>query len=236
MWGGVVTKSRGILRKHPWTTEQIAILRREYPHKTCADVARLVGHSLSSTYQMAIRLKIGKSDAFKESAASGRLTAMSAAGFNHRFKRGHSSWNKGTGWTAGGRSIETRFRKGTMPHNTLSVGSYRLTKDGYLERKYAEAKGGPSKRWRSVHRLVWEAAHGPTPDGHVVVFKAGQRTAVLEEITLERLELVPRQELMKRNTLHRYPKEVVLAVQLRGALMRQINKRSKREDEDKRPA
>jgi hypothetical protein len=32
--------------------------------------------------------------------------------------------------------------------------------------------------------------------------------------------------MMARNTVHRYPKEVALAIQARGALVRQINKRA----------
>lgn len=221
--------------RRPWTEQQLAMLRRECPHKKCVDVARLVGHSLSSTYQYAIKLGLKKSAAFNASAASGR-TGPDDRGKNGRFKPGHASWNKGAHWTAGGRSAVTRFKKGNRPHTWLPVGSLRVSKDGYLERKYSDRPGGPSMRWHSVHRLVWEAANGQTPRGHVVVFKGGMRTAVLEEITLDRLELVSRAELMRRNTLHRYPKEIALAVQLRGALMRQINKRTRHEDEDQRSA
>lgn len=236
-----MTKSRNILApRHRWTRKELAILRREYPHRRCADVAPLVGHSVSSTYQMSIKLKLGKSDAFKASEASGRLTKLSASGFNHRFKKGHASWNKGTHWTAGGRSVETRFKKGRRPeesHNYRPVGSLRVTQDGILEQKVTDDQSVyPARRWVSVQRLVWEAAHGPIPAGHSVVFKNGERTTVFEEISVDRLECLSRADLMRRNTLHRYPKDIQRAIQLRGALMRQINKRSKRENEDQRPA
>lgn len=46
-------------------------------------------------------------------------------------------------------------------------------------------------------------------------------------ITADRLELVTRAENMARNTLHRYPKEVAQLIQLRGALNRKINARTK---------
>lgn len=231
-----MTKSRGIIIRKPWTGWQDALMRKLFPNTRTAEVAVTVGHTYSATAQRARHLGLRKSRQFNESSASGR-TGHDKRGLSGQFKPGHPSWNKGTHWTAGGRSAETRFTTGQLPHNTVPVGSYRVTKDGYLERKYAERPGGPSKRWRSVHRLLWEAANGEVPSDHVIVFKAGQRTVVLQEITLDRLELVSRVELMKRNTLHRYPKDVALAIQMRGALIRQINKRRKRrEDEDQRPA
>jgi hypothetical protein len=71
---------------------------------------------------------------------------------------------------------------------------------------------------------VWEAENGPVPAGHVVRFRDGLKTLVSAEITINRLELVTLQENMLRNTIHNYPKPIVKAVQLRGALTRQINK------------
>ena len=85
----------------------------------------------------------------------------------------------------------------------------------------------PARRWVAVHRLVWEAAHGPVPDGHVVVFLPGKRTAELDGITLDVVELVTRRELMRRNSVHQMPKELVELVRLRGVLTRQINTKAK---------
>lgn len=223
-----------------WTPEQLAILRREYPNARCVEVARLVGHSVSATYQMARKLGVEKSEAFKASEASGRLSAMDAAGRAHRFKPGHKTWNKGASWDAGGRSVETRFKKGRPAHearNYRPIGSLRIARDGSLERKITDDPTMPAKRrWVAVARLVWEAEKGPIPSGYSAVFKPGMHTTKAEEIAVDRLELLSRAELMKRNTLHRYPKDIARAIQLRGALMRQINKRSKREDQDQRSA
>lgn len=113
-----------------------------------------------------------------------------------------------------------------MPHNTQPIGSYRLTKDGTLQRKISEDKGNNSKRWRGVHELVWVEVNGPVPLKHIVVFKPGQRTAELEEITIDRVECITLAENMNRNTRHNMPKELSDLIQLRGALNRQINKRA----------
>ena len=75
--------------------------------------------------------------------------------------------------------------------------------------------------------MVWEEANGPTPRGYVVVFRPGMRTNVLEEITLDRVELVSRREHMARHTVHRFPEPLRQVIQLKGAVQRQINKRTK---------
>ncbi len=79
-----------------------------------------------------------------------------------------------------------------------------------------------------MHRLVWIAANGPVPEGHIVVFKPGRRTTELKEITPDAVELITRVENMRRNTVHaKYPRELARLVQLRGVLSRQINRKAK---------
>lgn len=49
-----------------------------------------------------------------------------------------------------------------------------------------------------------------------------------DSITLDRLELVTRAENMRRNSRHtRYPPDLNAVMQLKGALTRKINNRSK---------
>lgn len=119
---------------------------------------------------------------------------------------------------------------GAAQHNYVPIGTHRLSKDGYLERKTNDEHPTPARRWIGVHRLVWEAANGPVPPGHIIAFKPGQRTNVLEEITLGRVECISLAENIRRNTLHRYPKEIVHTIQVRAALNRRIN----REQQDNR--
>lgn len=217
-----------------WTEEQIALLREFYPHFHTSKVAQAVGRPIEQCYKKAQHLGLSKTARYLASddacrvSASRRTPAMQAT----QFKPGQTSWNKVTHYTAGGRSAETRFKPGRLAHearNYVPIGSLRPSKDGYLERKVTDDPSlVPARRWVAVHRLVWIEANGPVPDGHVVVFRPGRRTTVLEQITLDALELVTRTELMKRNTLHnRYPKEVVQLMQLKGAINRQINRITK---------
>jgi hypothetical protein len=57
------------------------------------------------------------------------------------------------------------------------------------------------------------------------------RTTVLEDITADKVECISRSENMRRNSYHRYGQEIARLVQLRGALTRQINKRSQPDDQ-----
>ena len=214
----------------PWTPEQLALLRALYADTPTAVLARRVGHSTSGTYGKAKQLGLAKSEAFLASDLSGRRRRGSNDPrlLATQFKPGQTPWNKGTHFAAGGRSVETRFKPGRAPKDAANykpLGSLRVNADGVLERKVTDDQSiVPARRWVPVHRLIWEAAHGPIPDGCSVIFRCGQRTAVLEEITIDRLECVSRAELMRRNTKHRLPLEVRRLVQLKGAITRQVNR------------
>lgn len=98
-------------------------------------------------------------------------------------------WNKGKkGVTCGGK--ETQFGKGRKPWNYRPVGSERTNVDGYVEIKIADPK-----TWKAKHVLLWEAAHGPIPKGHVVIFADGNK----QNVTLENLLLLSRRELAVMN-------------------------------------
>lgn len=229
-----MTKSRNILPpRRPWTEAELELLRRNYPDSRTEDLAAVLGRSLTTVYQKAIKLGLRKSDAYLASPAACRLRRGDNVGAEHRFKKGQVPPNKGLrrpGW-APGDMAKTQFKKGRPANearNYVPIGSYRLSKDGYLERKVTDDPSFvPARRWVAVHRLVWIEANGPIPDGHVVVFKPGRRTTVEADITLDALELITRQALMARNTVHNLPPELASVVQLRGALSRQINKRTK---------
>jgi hypothetical protein len=162
-----------------------------------------------------------------ESDFACRLRRDDHPGQATQFQKGQTPWNKGTHYTAGGRSAETRFkpgeRRGVAVNLYKPIGSERISKDGYLERKIND--GLPlQKRWRAVHLIEWEAINGPLPAGHAIAFKDGDKT----NRAPDNLELITRAELMRRNTVHNYPKEIAKLVQLRGALVRQINRKTRK--------
>lgn len=225
-----MTKSRGILgpRKR-WTEYEREVLRVHYARTLTADLAELLGHTLSSTHQQARKLGLVKSVEWIAETAKARIEADPNHGSRRsRLQAGAEPWNKGTHYIAGGRSAETRFRKGrpaSEARNYQPIGSTRVTKDGILERKVTDDPNVyPARRWVNVARLVWEAAYGPIPEAHLVRFRQGMRTLIEAEITVDRLECLDRAEHARRN---QGPLEVRRIIQLRGAIQRQINKRLK---------
>lgn len=215
------------MKGKPWAKKAIAALQRRYPHEPTAAIAADLGIALNACYQMAKKLGLKKTPEYLASPAACRLRRGDNVGAACRYLPGHVPANKGLrrpGW-APGRMAQTQFKPGNSPYTTQPVGSYRFDKQGTLQRKIGTAKGSNSKRWRGVHELVWIAANGPVPAGHICVFKPGMRTAVLDEITLDRVECISLAENMRRNSYHnRYPKEIGLAIQLRGQLVRKINR------------
>ncbi|MBN9357445.1 MAG: HNH endonuclease [Herbaspirillum huttiense] len=221
-----MTKSRGVNKpKAIWTDSALALLVAEYPDTRTEDLALRLGMRLGQVYGKASAMGLKKSEAFMATPASGRTNGRQGVGT--RFPKGNKPWNKGQSYHAPGRAAETQFKEGQQPYNTLPVGAYRLSKDGALQQKIGDRRGNSSVRWRGVHELVWTAANGPLPPKHIVVFKPGRRTAVLEEITLDAVECISLAENMRRNTRHNLPKELSDLIQLRGAITRQINRRTK---------
>ncbi|MDR0639231.1 MAG: HNH endonuclease [Spirochaetaceae bacterium] len=80
--------------------------------------------------------------------------------------------------------------------------------------------------WKKKHIAIWEAANGPVPQGHVVIFADGNKS----NFDLDNLLLVSRQEFMIMNHLKLiFPdKEATKAGKLVADLILLIN-RKKRE-------
>lgn len=221
--------------RQPYVPEEDEILRRCYPHNTAAAVAEAIGRSLSSVQWRARRLGLTKSEAFKASDRSGRIQRgkQSEAMKRTQFKPGTVPVNKGVrrpGW-APGRMAETQFKKGRPAHearNYVPIGTEKITKDGQLVRKVTDDPSiFPVRRWVSVARLVWEEAHGPIPPKHVIAFKPGCATTDPARITPDVLVMRSMREHLKRNSVQRFPPELRKVIQLKGALTRVINNRSK---------
>lgn len=196
----------------------------QYPHMASTLIAVMMECSLQRIYSKAAQLGLRKSAEYLASPASCRLR-RGELGIAWQFPKGHVPANKGKrrpGYFAG-RMRETWFPKGHRPHTWKPIGTERINADGYRDRKVSDT-GYPPRDWVGIHRLNWMAAHGPIPPGYIVAFKDGNKlNAALENLVL--LSLV---DNMRRNTIHaRYPKPVREAIQLAGALKRQINRRSR---------
>jgi hypothetical protein len=205
----------------PWTESELKTLRAEYSDTPAKTIAEKLGRSLQAVYGQAKKFGLEKSPEFLSSPDAGRIQPGERRGTSGEFAKGHQPWNTGLkGWTAGGQAEQTRFRSGNRPHNWKPIGSERITHDGYVQRKMTDT-GYPPRDWRGVHILMWEEHNGPVPQGHVVVFRNGDN----RDFRLENLELITKAENMRRNTIHKLPKELADVCRIKGLVKRQINKR-----------
>lgn len=217
------------VKRKPWTDIELAVLREHYPDSLTSDIAAALGRPVHSVYGKAIGMGLRKSAEYLAGPESGRLDGV--RGRASRFVKGQTSWNKGIKGSTGKHPncLRTQFKKGEMRgaarHNYVPIGSEKITKDGYLERKVTDDPNiYPARRWVAVHRLVWEAANGPIPPGHAVAFLPGRYTTDAALITIDALELVSRADLARRNHPRNKSPELAKLVQLKGAITRQVNR------------
>lgn len=200
-------------RRRFWTTSEESRLESLYATTPMSQLVEMFGRPKSAIYGKAKELGLKRSAEFLASEHSGRLRRDGNIGTATRFQKEHGTWNKGKPFAAGGRSTETQFTSGHLPHNHVPIGTEVLASDGYLKIKVAE----PNK-WEWTHRHNWEAVHGAIPKGMVLVFRTADHT----NCSVDNLELITRRELMSRNTIQRFPPELKQTIRLLGKLKRTI--------------
>jgi hypothetical protein len=225
-----MTKSRHILPpKRFWLKWEEDFLRKCYANALTADLAAVLQTSTDRVLRKAYALGLKKSRECIARVASERSSKPDHGGRACQFKPGLVPWNKGKAGSTGlhENSKRHQFTKGNKPHTWVPVGSYRITKDGCVELKFSDTPGPYSMRWKNVAVIAWEAVHGPVPKGHIVVFKPGLKTTDPALITIDKLQCISRAENVLRNSLHRYPQDIVRVGILRGSLTRAINTKAK---------
>lgn len=110
-----------------------------------------------------------------------------------RFKKGHRPANKGTNFIAGGRSVETRFKKGDDPHNTKHDGAISIRSDK-CGRRYKWIRIS-KRKWQMLHVHNWIKENGEIPEGYIVIFKNKDSM----NCDPENLLLITRAQHAKRN-------------------------------------
>lgn len=109
------------------------------------------------------------------------------------FKKGLVPHNKGlTGYCAPG-SEKGWFKKGHESANSLYDGAITTRPDnrGVPQLMIRISKG----KWEYLSRHLWQQAHGPIPEGHMIAF----RDKNTQNCTLENLELITMAENLTRN-------------------------------------
>lgn len=115
-----------------------------------------------------------------------------------QFVKGMTPWNKGKHNIPGGRSVETRFKKGLKPPNYQKIGTITKHKDGYRFIKLAEHK------WQLYQRYVWEKYHHEKlKRSQTVLFLDGNRDNYapdnLMAISRKELLIINHEKLLTKN-------------------------------------
>jgi len=177
-----------------WSAAENELLRVLYPHYTNPDLALIFGRTASAV----------KKKALTQLRCEPKRPDVVARAYRQAMQTARKTW----------------FPPGNQPHTWVPVGTVSPDSDGYLRRKYADRPGPARRRWKYVHIELWEEHNGPLPAGHNIVFRNGDKT----DIRLENLECISDADLMRRNTRHRYPREINNAIAAKAALTRRINK------------
>jgi hypothetical protein len=140
----------------------------------------------------------GRADASTVNLHSLRKRKGWSTGRSGRFEKGMVPPNKGKKMPFNPNSARTQFRKGERRGVAVRlykpVGTERISKDGYRERKIHD--GLPlQSRWRAVHLIEWEAIHGRIPSGHALKCLDGDK----HNCDASNWELVPRALLPRLN-------------------------------------
>lgn len=209
------------MARRRWSDQERRSLRRDYPDTDTKHLAERYDCTVRSVYSQAVKMGLKKSKVYRASPAACALVRDGNLGEPYRFKHGHRPHNAGQiGFSPGGRSCETQFKAGHRPNNWRPIGSERITKDGYRQRKMTDT-GYPPRDWVGVHKIVWTEHHGPIPDGHLVIFVNGDR----RDLRIENLKMVTRSENMHRNNINKLPPALQELCRAKGRLQRAINAR-----------
>ncbi|MDR2531475.1 MAG: HNH endonuclease [Oscillospiraceae bacterium] len=183
---------------HKYTEEQNEFLRENITGRSYAEVTMYFNKHFST--QLSVNQITGTLK--RNNIFNGR---------DGRFRKGQPGWNKGM------KGLDTRgykgqFKKGRLPHNYKTVGSERLDCNGYTWIKTADKeteiifreyktriditeKLKSKDTWKMKHALIWEAAHGPIPVGHVIIFGDGNK----QNFNPDNLIIVTRAQLARLN-------------------------------------
>tara|TARA_R110000850_G_scaffold264606_1_gene393754 strand:- start:7971 stop:8585 length:615 start_codon:yes stop_codon:yes gene_type:complete len=146
-----------------WTAQRDEWLKSLYPDTDNRKIARIMGCSYSAIKNRAVNLGLKKSPEYLEREKPGC------------FSKGHRTWNKGKTFHSGGRSPQYQFKPGHKPANHKPLGTTRISKDGYLQRKVSDT-GYPPADWKGEHIIRWEEYHGrDVPPNHIVRFSDGDK-------------------------------------------------------------
>jgi hypothetical protein len=203
-----------VSRKKPYTTKEHNYIVNNIQNKSIKELAKILKRCSSTLLQEAHRL--GLTDVIEQKKRSSRIQPGTAP--PNKGKKIHEYMNA--------TQIEVfksnQFKTGSTPHNALPDGSevQRVDKSGKI---YTLVKVPGERKLVLKHRFVWERFHNKkVPYRHKITFKDG----TTNNFAIDNLECISYEAQMLQNSLHNYPEELKELIFIKGAITRQINKKT----------
>jgi hypothetical protein len=198
------------MKRKRWTEAETAEFIQLYPCTMAKDLAKRFGCTVAQIYNKQQNTGVNKSTDFLHDYYKANFKGYPRT----QFKKGMTSWNKGSkGIVTGG--VETQFKKGQTPHNTKPIG-HRSTRDGYLVEKTENG-------FEFVHVLLYKQHHGEIPAGKFVRFIDGNR----QNICIDNLMLIDRKAHMLQNSIQNLPEPIKQVIHIKKSITRKINQLEK---------
>jgi len=188
-----------------WTDDEEQYLIANYANTSNIELAKMLGKkNADRVMAKASLLGLKKSSEFLRESCKARTKGQ--------FKKGMIPHNKGKKLSQETKEKlkPTMFKRGNRPHNAQPVGTETKDKDGYVWVKIAE----PSA-WKLKHHIAYGE---PVPTGHKLIFIDGNKY----NFERENLKLISDADLMRLNTMHRFPPDLVRVIKTINKLQRKI--------------
>ncbi len=204
-----------------YTESEKQFIRDLYPNTATREIARMLNRSVRSIYYAAGSMGLKKSKEFIRETSRKNTLKPDHGSKKTQFKKGRTPPNKGKKieefMSKQGieNSKKTRFKKGHSPHNQKPVGYERISQNGYIEVKIRDPDVFVLK-----HRFVYSQKYGEIPKGYNVIFKDGNP----RNFDINNLICISNAELMLKNSISRYPKELQELMKLNAKLIKSIKK------------
>lgn len=208
--------------RRKFTESEIQLLQEKFPDSYTIDICKLLNRSYSSVCGKAHSLGLKKSVSFQEMELQKQGERLKVIGVAARFQKGHISHNTGKKMDPEvyEKIKHTMFKKGQVCNNAKKDWEevIRKEKNG---RNYIWIKVPGIRNIMYKHRWLWVTHHGEIPKGHNIIFKDGNTM----NCVLDNLECISNAELMRRNTIQRYPTELKQTMKLLKKLKRTIHEK-----------
>jgi hypothetical protein len=209
-----------MMKRKVWSEHERQILIEMFADNYTETICSVLNRSYGSVSSQSFMMGLKKSDAFHEMEMQRQAERLKTSGKEHRFTKGSIPSNKGKKMSdeVYEKVKNTMFKKSKVPHNAYQVWHEVLRKDK-CGKDYWMIKLPGEKKLKYKHIWLYECKYGKVKKGFNVAFIDGNSL----NCTIENLECISNADLMRRNTIHRFPKELKSTIRLVNKLKRTIN-------------